>query len=122
MWIRKDDRGWCHDLIWRDIWIGTDDKRCCIDQIKCSEDLILCNRKPSWPIWINMGIRTVDRVWCHELILKLSVDWNRCDKMLSWPNLNCYVDWKGCDRISSRPFWSVMWIRIDDRGCCHDQY
>jgi hypothetical protein len=92
MWIGKDVRGGCHDEICRDIWIGTDDKGCCIDQIKCCEDLILCDRKHSWPIWSNMGIRTVDRWWCHALILKCSVDLNRCDKMLSWPNLKCYVD------------------------------
>jgi hypothetical protein len=26
MWIRTDDRGWCQDLIWCAIWIGTDVK------------------------------------------------------------------------------------------------
>jgi hypothetical protein len=74
MWIRKDDRGGCHDQIWSDIWIGTDDIGCCIDQIKCCEDLVLCYRKHSWKIWSNMGIRTLDREWCHELILKWIVD------------------------------------------------
>jgi hypothetical protein len=33
MWIRSDDRGWCHDLIWGVMWIGTDEKDCCHDQI-----------------------------------------------------------------------------------------
>jgi hypothetical protein len=28
MWIRTDDRGWCHDLIWGDMCIGTDDIGC----------------------------------------------------------------------------------------------
>jgi hypothetical protein len=36
MWNRRDIIGWCHDLIWGDIWIGTDDKWCCPDQIKCA--------------------------------------------------------------------------------------
>jgi hypothetical protein len=34
--------------------------------------------------------------------------------------MKCYVDWKGCDRKISRPIWSTMWIRADDRGWCHD--
>jgi hypothetical protein len=29
MWIRTDDGGWWHDLIWGDICIGTDDIGCC---------------------------------------------------------------------------------------------
>jgi hypothetical protein len=33
MWIRTDDRGWCHDLICGDLWIGTDDIGCCLDQM-----------------------------------------------------------------------------------------
>jgi hypothetical protein len=32
MWIRRDDRGWCDDLIWGDMWMGTDDKGCSLDQ------------------------------------------------------------------------------------------
>jgi hypothetical protein len=32
----------------------------------------------------------------------------------------CYVDWKGCDKTLSRTDWSTMWIRTDDRECCHD--
>jgi hypothetical protein len=31
MWIRRDDNGWCHDLIWGALWIGTDVKKCCND-------------------------------------------------------------------------------------------
>jgi hypothetical protein len=26
MWIRTEDIGWCHDLIWSAMWIGTDVK------------------------------------------------------------------------------------------------
>jgi hypothetical protein len=33
IWIRSDDRGWCHDLICGEMWIGTDDKGCCHDPI-----------------------------------------------------------------------------------------
>jgi hypothetical protein len=32
MWIRTDDRGWCHDRTWHDIRIGTDVKGCCVHQ------------------------------------------------------------------------------------------
>jgi hypothetical protein len=61
-----------------------------------------------------------------------------------WKNAAMYkfeliVDWKLCDRKISRPIWSNMWVRSDDRrwshdliwgnmwigtddiGCCHDQ-
>jgi hypothetical protein len=120
VWIIKDDRGGCHDQIWRDIWIGTDDIACCIDQIKCCEDLILCDRKHSWPFWCTMGISTVDRGWCLELILKSSVDLIRCFQMLSWPNFNCSVDWNVCDRKLSRPIWRTMWIISIDKGWCYD--
>jgi hypothetical protein len=36
IWIRTNDRGWCHDVILGDMWIGTDDKRCSHDQIGCA--------------------------------------------------------------------------------------
>jgi hypothetical protein len=48
------------------------------------------------------------------------MDWNRCEIMLSWSNLNCYVDSKGCDVKLSRPIWGKMWIRTDDRRWRHD--
>jgi hypothetical protein len=66
MWIRTDDIGWSHDLIWGAIWIGT-----------------------------NSEI------------------------MLSWSNVMWYVDWKVSERELSRPIWSNMWIRTDDKGWCH---
>jgi hypothetical protein len=31
MWIRTDDRGWCHDLLWGAMWIGIDVNECCHD-------------------------------------------------------------------------------------------
>jgi hypothetical protein len=51
----------------------------------------------------------------------ISVDWKGCEKMLSWPNLKNYVDWNGCERKISRTIWSIIWIRSDDIGLCHDQ-
>jgi hypothetical protein len=33
VWIRTDDRGLGHNLIWGDMWIGTDYELCCHDQI-----------------------------------------------------------------------------------------
>jgi hypothetical protein len=33
MWIRGDNIGWCDDLIWGDMWMGTNDKGCSLDQI-----------------------------------------------------------------------------------------
>jgi hypothetical protein len=33
MWIRTNDRGWCHDPIWCDMFIGTDDIGCCHDKL-----------------------------------------------------------------------------------------
>jgi hypothetical protein len=33
MWIRTDDKGWHHDLIWGDIGIRPDDIGCWHDQI-----------------------------------------------------------------------------------------
>jgi hypothetical protein len=32
----------------------------------------------------------------------------------------CYEDREGCDRKFSRPIWSTMWIRTDDRGSCNN--
>jgi hypothetical protein len=29
----SDDGDWCHDQIWGDMWIGTDDNGCCTDQV-----------------------------------------------------------------------------------------
>jgi hypothetical protein len=33
MWISSDGRGWSHEIIWGDKWIGTYDKICCHDQL-----------------------------------------------------------------------------------------
>jgi hypothetical protein len=33
MWLRTNDREWCHDVIWSDMWIGRDDIGCCLEQI-----------------------------------------------------------------------------------------
>jgi hypothetical protein len=34
MWISSDDRGWCHDLNWGELWNGTDVKECSHDLIR----------------------------------------------------------------------------------------
>jgi hypothetical protein len=33
LWIIIDERGWCLELIWGDMWIGTDDIWCSLDQL-----------------------------------------------------------------------------------------
>jgi hypothetical protein len=43
MWIRSDDRGWIHDIIWGDIWIGTDVNGCCLEKI-----ILLCGLESMW--------------------------------------------------------------------------
>jgi hypothetical protein len=48
--------------------------------------------------------------------LRCSVDCNRCEPMLLWYLLKCNLDWKECDKKISRPIWSTIWIRTDDRG------
>jgi hypothetical protein len=119
IWLSTDDKESCHDLIWHDIWIGTDVKWCCLDQItvKCGLDSMW--QEVSWPIWRNIWIRTDDTGWWRDLIW-YALNWNRCDIMLLWPNLKCYVDWNICDTKRSRKIWSIMWNRREDRGWCHD--
>jgi hypothetical protein len=121
MWIGTDVKGCCHDQIWGYMWNGTDDKGWCPDLI-----------------WCSMLIGTDDKRCSHDLIwsatlirkdvserfddqLEWICDWNSCEKMQSWPNLRCYVDWKGCERKILRQIWGTMWIRTDVKGCCHDK-
>jgi hypothetical protein len=52
--------------------------------------------------------------------MRCSVNWIKCDRMLSWSNLKCYVDWNICDSMLSRTIWSNMWIWTGDKGWCHD--
>jgi hypothetical protein len=87
---------------------------------KCYLDWRGCHRKLSRKIWSNMWIRTDDRGWYLDLIWDAL--WIGTDSliMLSLHKLKCYVDWNGCDRKLSRPIWSTMWIRTEDRGWCHD--
>jgi hypothetical protein len=60
MWIKTDDRGWCHDLIWHDIWIGTDIKECCLDQMT-----VLCGLECMWQETFTTN-------------MKYNVDYKRC--------------------------------------------
>jgi hypothetical protein len=52
--------------------------------------------------------------------LWFSLYWNRCEWMISWPNMKCYVDCKVSYRKVSRQILSTMWIRSFYRGRCHD--
>jgi hypothetical protein len=91
------------DLISGALKNGTDFKECCHDLI-----------------WSAMWIWTDNRGWCHD------VNWGdlwigtNSAIMLSWHIVKCYVDWKWCDMNLARPIWSKMWIRREDRRCCHD--
>jgi hypothetical protein len=40
LWNRIDDWGWCHDIILGDMWIGTDEIGCCLDQINTTRCII----------------------------------------------------------------------------------
>jgi hypothetical protein len=42
-WINTDDRGWRLDLIWGDIWIGTNVNRWCIEKI-----ILICEWECMW--------------------------------------------------------------------------
>jgi hypothetical protein len=68
MRIRTDDKGWCHDLIWHGTLIGTDVKRCCLDQFTVLSGFNSMWQKVSWPIWSINWIRTDDTGWCLDLI------------------------------------------------------
>jgi hypothetical protein len=68
MWIRTDDWGWCHDLIWHDNWIGTDVKGCGVDQNTVLYGWDSLWQEVSLQIWSNIWIRTDDTGWCLDLI------------------------------------------------------
>jgi hypothetical protein len=69
MWIRSDDKGWCHDVIWGALWIETDSGILLwLPNMKCYLDWKICDRKLSRPIWYTMWIRSDDGGWCHDLI------------------------------------------------------
>jgi hypothetical protein len=139
MWIRTDDKGWHLDLNLNALWIGTDSLiMLSLHNLKCYVDWKGCDRELSRTIWSTMWIKTDDRGWCHDLIwgarwirtnpeimkfwpvLRWYIDRNRWYGMLPGPILKFYVDWNECDRMISRPTWSNMWIRTDDRWWCHD--
>jgi hypothetical protein len=67
-----------------------------------------------------MWFRSDDRGWYHELILGVIWIGAVSEIMHLWTNLKCYVDWKWCGRKFSRPIWSTVWNRSDDRECYHD--
>jgi hypothetical protein len=68
MWIRIDDKGWLHDLIWGDILIGTDENYALLKKLKVLCGWRVCDIKISRPIWSTMWIRTDDKKRFHVLI------------------------------------------------------
>jgi hypothetical protein len=105
MWIRSDDRGLCHDLIWGALWNWTDSEiKLSWPNLKCYLDLKIIYRKHSRPIWSTMWIRSGDRGWSHDLI---------------WGHIWIWTDDTGCclDQI-----YIAMWIGTDVRGNIHDQF
>jgi hypothetical protein len=88
MWIRSDDRGWCHDLIWGDLWIGTNSEIMIYwPNLKCYVYWEWCERKLSLPILSTIWIRTDDRGLCHDLIcgaLWIGTYENDCFHDLLW--------------------------------------
>jgi hypothetical protein len=41
--------------------------------------------------------------------------------MISWPSLRLSVDWNRCDKCCHDLIWSVMWFGNDETGRIHDQ-
>jgi hypothetical protein len=80
----------------------------------------VCDVKLSRPIWSTMLIRTSDRGWCHDVIWGALWIGENCEIMLSWLNLKCCVDWNACDRKLSWTIWCTMLIRTDDRRWGYD--
>jgi hypothetical protein len=104
MRIITDDKGWCHDLIWRDTWIGTHDKECCLVQNKVLCEFDSMWQEVSWPIWSTMWNKTEDRRWCHDLI---------------WGALWIGRDMKECSHVL---IWSATWIGNYVTGSFHDEF
>jgi hypothetical protein len=69
MWNITDDKGWCHDIIWGDIWIGQILSMLSCPNLKCSVDWNVCDRKLSRPICCNMWFKTYDTRWSLDRIL-----------------------------------------------------
>jgi hypothetical protein len=67
-----------------------------------------------------MWFRSDDRGWCHELILGTFWIGGDSEIMLLWLNLKSYVVWKCCGKKVSRPIWSTLWNKTDDRDWWHD--
>jgi hypothetical protein len=68
LWIRTDDKGWCYDLIWKDICIEIDDINGVMAKFKmlCGFKRIL--KEVSRPNLSRMWISSDDMGWCHDLI------------------------------------------------------
>jgi hypothetical protein len=87
-----------------------------------------------------LGVMWIAKMWNEVFTtnLRYYVDWNRCERMLSWPNLRfygeynrwygmlswlrlkCYGDCKRFEMKLSRPIWDTMWNGTDIAGFGHD--
>jgi hypothetical protein len=94
MWIRTNDIGWCHDLIWGDMWIGTDDKECNLTKYK-----LMCGLEMTWQEVFKTN-------------LKYYVEWNRWYIMMSSPKLKCSVECNRCEFNSVLTSFEVL-LRLE---------
>jgi hypothetical protein len=120
MWIRINNRVWCHDLIWGPLWIATDVKDCSYDIFWSDMKIgnyVTESYHDQFEIICGLEQMIEDDVWPNEGDIWKGIDYKWCclDQFLQ-----CYVDRQGCYRKLSRPIWSTMWIRSDDRVWCHD--
>jgi hypothetical protein len=107
MWSRSDNIGWGHDTIWVDIGIGTDDIRCCHDQILCAIWIV---KDVEWSFNDKFDIiYALQKIWKNAIMTQYEMF---CGLVLMWKN--------GCYRKLSWPILSTMWIRRDERGWCYD--
>jgi hypothetical protein len=105
MWIRTDDRGWYHDPICGDLWIGIYYViMISWPNLKCDVEWKGCDRELSRQIWGTMLIITDDIGWCHDLFW--GALWIGTDVMV------CCLD----------IIWIAMWIRKNVTGIFHDQF
>jgi hypothetical protein len=66
----KDLNGFCDELIWGVYGLELMWKNAVMIYLKWYVDWNECDRNISRPIWCTMWIRTDDRWWCHDLILR----------------------------------------------------
>jgi hypothetical protein len=90
MWIGTDVKGCCHDQIWGSMGNWTDDKGCCYDSVWGSMWIKVCERKLSRPIWDIIRIWTDMAAFSNALIwgdLWIWTDVKECCQDLNWSAL-----------------------------------